>query len=54
VLHRAGLCHLFLEPPKLKNYHIYDLKSAREMYDIGYEHTLDLAPEIEALLKTEE
>jgi NTE family protein len=50
---RVSLCDLFLEPPKLKDFHILDLKKAQEMYTIGYEYTLELAPEIEALVKSE-
>ncbi|WP_210488710.1 patatin-like phospholipase family protein [Rufibacter aurantiacus] len=47
---RIALCDLLLEPPKLTEYHIYDLKRAKEMYKVGYEYTLGLSLEIEALL----
>ncbi|WP_207430828.1 patatin-like phospholipase family protein [Sabulibacter ruber] len=50
VLPRTALCNLFIEPQKLRDYHIYDLKRAREMYTIGYEYTLSLAVELQALL----
>ncbi|MBC3540192.1 patatin-like phospholipase family protein [Rufibacter sediminis] len=48
---RIALCDLLLEPPRLTEFHVSDLKRAKEMYTIGYEHTMDLAPEIEALAK---
>ncbi|WP_205500986.1 patatin-like phospholipase family protein [Rufibacter psychrotolerans] len=49
---RASLCDLFIEPPKLRDYHIYDLKRAREIYAIGYEYTLTLEPQLRALLQS--
>ncbi|RNI30507.1 patatin-like phospholipase family protein [Rufibacter latericius] len=47
---RVLLCDLLLEPPKLTEFNIYDLKRAKEMYTIGYEHAMDLSKEIESLL----
>ncbi|KAA3438337.1 patatin-like phospholipase family protein [Rufibacter hautae] len=47
---RIALCDLLLEPPKLSGFHIYDLKKAKELYNVGYEYTLGLQPEIEAVL----
>lgn len=40
-------CNIFLEPEKLVNYHIFDFKKLREIYDIGYEFAqkeLELLP----------
>ncbi|ALJ00452.1 patatin-like phospholipase family protein [Rufibacter tibetensis] len=51
VLPRVSLCHLLIEPHQLKDYHIYDLKRAKEMFAIGYEYTLTLSKELEALVK---
>ncbi|WP_192820777.1 patatin-like phospholipase family protein [Rufibacter sp. LB8] len=46
VRERMALCHLYLEPPLLKHYHIYALPKAKEIFEIGYEHTLSLSEEI--------
>ncbi|RNI27846.1 hypothetical protein EFA69_17255 [Rufibacter immobilis] len=54
VQHRNHMCDFFLEPPKLKDFHIYDLKRAKEMYAIGYEYTIGLAPQLEELLLNKE
>ncbi|MBA9077461.1 patatin-like phospholipase family protein [Rufibacter quisquiliarum] len=50
---RIAYCDLFLEPPKLKEYHIYALNKAQEIFEIGYEYTLLLYKEIQALVKEE-
>ncbi len=50
---RVALCDLLLEPPKLAEFNIYDLKKAKEMYTIGYDYTMGLSQEIEALMKPE-
>jgi NTE family protein len=50
VQQRLTLCDLFLEPPLLKEYPVYALNKAQELYTIGYEHALSLSKEIEALL----
>ncbi|MGV3541294.1 MAG: patatin-like phospholipase family protein [Rufibacter sp.] len=46
---RISLCDLFLEPPPLKDYHIYAVNKAKEMFQVGYEHTLMLQQEIKML-----
>lgn len=42
--------HLLIEPPELKNYTVLDVRKAREIFRIGYLHTLKLAPQVEQLL----
>jgi NTE family protein len=39
VCERKKLCPLIIEPPKLKNYKVFDYKKAEEIYKIGYEYT---------------
>jgi NTE family protein len=39
-------CDLLIEPTRLKYYTLTDLKNARIMFEIGYEHTMSLAKEL--------
>ncbi|MGB0430719.1 MAG: patatin-like phospholipase family protein [Bacteroidia bacterium] len=41
VLHDINKCDWFIEPPKLKDYGLLSVKKGHEMYEIGYEYTLD-------------
>lgn len=43
---RAARCHLLIEPPDLCRFDIYDLKRARDIFRIGYQHTLSLQPHL--------
>ncbi len=36
-------CNIFIEPSDLDRYDVLDFKSADEMYQIGYEYTMELA-----------
>lgn len=48
---RTSLCNLYLEPPKLKDTHVYALSQAKEFFEIGYEYTLEHSLEILQLPK---
>ncbi|QHL86475.1 hypothetical protein GU926_03060 [Nibribacter ruber] len=50
VQQRISLCSLFLEPPALKDYHIYAINKAEEIFQIGYDFTMGLAKELKGLL----
>jgi len=43
---RLKLCHFLLEPPELKKYSLLEMKKAKEIFSIGYEHTMQLAPRL--------
>jgi len=36
---RKSLCHLFIEPPEMASYKVFDVAKAKEIFDIGYRHT---------------
>jgi NTE family protein len=49
---RMARCHVLLEPPELARYATSDLRRAREIFRIGYQHTLSMQGELLALLET--
>lgn len=40
---------VFIEPPQLQNFNVFDTKKSRDIFRIGYEYTLKLAPVMEKL-----
>jgi len=40
VKERVKYCDIFIEPPELVNIGLFEISKAREIYRIGYEHTL--------------
>jgi NTE family protein len=42
-------CDVFIEPPALGQFSILDLAKAQEMFEIGYQYTLSMQPQLEAL-----
>ncbi len=46
VPERARQCDLYIEPPSLCNYTTMDSAKAQEIFDIGYQFTLESAPRI--------
>ena len=42
-------CDVFIEPPALGQFSILDLAKAQEMFEIGYQYTLGMQPQLEAL-----
>jgi len=48
---RLKLCHFLMEPPELKNYSLLDMKKAKQIFSIGYEYTMQLAPKLLAQIK---
>lgn len=51
VQQRKEMCDVFLEPPCLKGYKVFDFKNARAMYDESYAWTKEQLPAIMAQLK---
>jgi NTE family protein len=41
VIHKKELADVFIEPPKLKQYGLLELRKAREIYKIGYEAAVE-------------
>lgn len=39
---RKDLCDIYIEPDKVQEYGILDLKHAREVFDIGYQKTMEV------------
>ncbi|MCS7019487.1 MAG: patatin-like phospholipase family protein [Cytophagales bacterium] len=39
ITSRKPLCHLFIEPPEMAAYKVFDVAKAREIFDVGYKHT---------------
>ncbi|GAA4298598.1 patatin-like phospholipase family protein [Nibribacter koreensis] len=52
VQQRVSYCNVFIEPPALKNYHIYAVNKAQEIFDIGYQHTKTLERELKSLVNS--
>ena len=48
---KIGRVHLFLEPPGLDRFSIFNLSRAEEVYNIGYRYTCQRRREIEQLLE---
>jgi NTE family protein len=42
-------CDLVIEPPELRHFRTLSYRRATELFDIGYRHTLSLAPQLRAL-----
>jgi NTE family protein len=51
VQQRISLCNIFLEPPVLKNYHIYAINKSQEIFEAGYLYTKSLEKELKNLIE---
>jgi len=51
VKERIKCCDLFIEPDGLKRFTTFDIAKARQIFEVGYTHTMEMAPQIEALKK---
>lgn len=49
ILHKKQLCDIFIEPPLLANYGMFQIKKAQEIIQIGYEYTKTLKHNFDAL-----
>lgn len=43
ILHKKHLCDIFIEPPQMANYGMFQIKKAHEIIQIGYDYTKSLA-----------
>ena len=48
---RLKFCDLLIEAPELKNFSVLNFSKAKEIYEVGYRHTLSLAGKLEELCK---
>lgn len=51
VVQKKGQCTLFIEPPDMSRFGMFDIRSAKKIMEVAYEYTLSLSPEITQLLK---
>jgi NTE family protein len=51
VKERIKHCDIFIEPPMLSSYTIFDLAHARDIFQIGYEYSLQALAKAEDLMK---
>ncbi|HXB11779.1 MAG TPA: patatin-like phospholipase family protein, partial [Bacteroidia bacterium] len=40
VEHKKKYCNMYIEPPALVNYNMFDFKKGKELIEIGYEYTM--------------
>ncbi len=50
VKDKTSHCHLFIEPPNMSRYSIFDVKKSDEIFNYGYTHTLTLEKDILKLI----
>jgi len=51
VKDKTNHCHLFIEPPNMSRYSIFDVKKSDEIFNYGYSYTLTLEKEILKLVE---
>lgn len=50
VKDKAATCQLFIEPPNMSKFSIFDIKKSDEIFEYGYNHTISLEKEIKQLI----
>lgn len=50
VRNKINSCDLFIEPPNMSRFSIFDLKKSDEIFEYGYNYTLSLEKEIKQLI----
>jgi NTE family protein len=43
-------CNLFIEPPDMSQFGIFDLERAKEIFDYGYNYGLSIESEVKKLI----
>jgi len=51
VYPKSSQCTIFIDPPELEKYTLFNMKNADELYKAGFEHTLSMEKEILRKLK---
>jgi NTE family protein len=49
VYEKVSRCNLFLDPPELSRYGLFDIRHADEIFEIGYSHCLKYSKELSAM-----
>lgn len=49
ILHKKHLCDIFIEPPLMANYGMFQIKKAQEIIQVGYEYTKSLKDQFDTL-----
>lgn len=50
VRNKINSCHLFIEPPNMSRFSIFDVKKSDEIFEYGYNYALSLEKEIKQLI----
>lgn len=50
VRNKINSCHLFIEPPNMSQFSIFDVKKSDEIFEYGYSYTISLEKEIKQLI----
>jgi NTE family protein len=50
VKERSKYCDMFIEPPQLINYALFEISKAKEIYKVGYDHAIKVIQASEDLL----
>jgi len=46
IMPQINKCHVFMEPPEMKNFRVFDFSKADEIFDIGYAYTMQRKNEL--------
>jgi NTE family protein len=49
VRNKINNCQLFIEPPNMSRFSIFDVKKSDEIFEYGYNYTMSLEKEIKQL-----
>lgn len=52
VKERVQYCDIFIEPPELANYTIFDMRFAKDIFDVGYKHARKVLAESDEILNS--
>jgi NTE family protein len=50
VISKINSCHLFIEPPNMSQFSIFDVTKSDELFEYGYKYALSLEKEIKQLI----
>ncbi len=50
IKHKAKKCDIFIEPPLLSNYGMFQMKKAEEIIEVGYQYTKSLKESFEKII----
>jgi NTE family protein len=51
VRNKVKSCDLFIEPPNMSRFSLFDVKKSNEIFEYGYNYTLTLEKEINNLFE---